>query len=529
MSRLALSLNDRTELHDRLNQVGRVLKLQAVVTWSLRMLVVGLLADCLWLAGARFLPYPARPATLLVVPAVAAILGALAAGLWRTPAVQIARRADRELRLKERLITALELQRTRMGGPLVGLQLRDAVDQLRRVEALEAFPVRLPGRELNLLLALGLVAVALLLAPNPMEQVVRQREQVAVTVRQEAERINKLADELSEMEDPEDFVDIQDVLRSASSTLRERQLGPDEANAALQRLEQQLLAQQDPSTGDLDDTLNSLAGSLASEPTTRDLGTSLARGDIRQAAREMRRLGDEAESMSPQDRSKLARALRQAGNRSSRANQELSQALLSGSDALENGQSGEAQEALGNAADQLDASSSRLRAASQRERALAQLQQSRSSINRSQQAAQSRAGTGQRGQGQQGAGAGAEGMDDFGSASDSGEGDPGSGDRPGGSSAGVGQGSHDEMIYDPMMTVGRPDFVPPPGGFDPNDAFENPDLNSPYGSEAQVPYRQAYAQYQERATQTLQNSYIPAGLKDIVKDYFSSLAPSNNK
>ena len=39
-------------------------------------------------------------------------------------------------------------------------------------------------------------------------------------------------------------------------------------------------------------------------------------------------------------------------------------------------------------------------------------------------------------------------------------------------------------------------------------------------------YKQVYPEYQKKATETLQNTYIPAGLKDIVKDYFSSLAPS---
>src|SRR5207249_9403448 len=94
--------------------------------------------------------------------------------------------------------------------------------QLRRYEALESFPVRLPGRELNMLLGLSLLAIGLVLAPNPMEQTVRQREQVAVTIKQEAERINKLADELAAQEDPEDFADVQDVLRAAAASIGDR-------------------------------------------------------------------------------------------------------------------------------------------------------------------------------------------------------------------------------------------------------------------------------------------------------------------
>ena len=45
---------------------------------------------------------------------------------------------------------------------------------------------------------------------------------------------------------------------------------------------------------------------------------------------------------------------------------------------------------------------------------------------------------------------------------------------------------------------------------------------------AQVSYRQVQARYQEQAVQSLQNNYIPIGLKDLVKDYFSSLSPGQD-
>ena len=79
MSRLALSLSDRTELSERLAQVGRVLKLQSIVTWSLRLLIIGLALDCVWLAGARFLALGTAASGLALARAAAAAntLGAL--------------------------------------------------------------------------------------------------------------------------------------------------------------------------------------------------------------------------------------------------------------------------------------------------------------------------------------------------------------------------------------------------------------------------------------------------------------------
>src|SRR2546423_15214438 len=112
-------MNDRTELFERLGQVGRVLKLQAIVTWSMRLLVIGLALDCLWLTGARFLPYGVKPPLLFIAPAVLAVLGGIVAGAWHLSDQRIARRADRVLGLKERLLTAVELQRHRGIAPLV--------------------------------------------------------------------------------------------------------------------------------------------------------------------------------------------------------------------------------------------------------------------------------------------------------------------------------------------------------------------------------------------------------------------------
>lgn len=520
--RLLASRSDRTELIERLKLIGRVITLQSIVTWAVRGLVLGLLLDCVWLAGARFLPYGVRPPLLLIAPAALALAAGLVGGIRQLSDATIARRADSRLQLKERLITAVELQRQRAGAPLVTLQLHDAVEQLRRFDPLDAFPVRLPGRELNAVALLAVIAVGLIVAPNPMEQTIRQREQVRTTIKQEAERINKLAEELAALEQAEELVDIQEVLRQAGKVVEQRELDAEQAMKSLAELEAKLLASQDQGIGELEDALAALAGTLASEGSTRDLGTSLAKGDYNAAAKEMNRLGQSAANLSPAERAKVARALKQASSRASRADQALAQALAQGGEALEQGQAGDAAQALSRAASQIENASGRLRSAAQRERAISQLQQSRGAINRSVQSAQQRARGG--GQTRPGAGGGDE-SDEFGNMGGDGE-QGGGGDRPGGSAAGTGQGSGDEGFYDPMTTVGRPEVVPGANQFDPNELFENPYASDPEFNEAQVGYKEVYQQYQERATQSLQSTYIPAGLKDLVKDYFSSLSPN---
>ena len=50
-------------------------------------------------------------------------------------------------------------------------------------------------------------------------------------------------------------------------------------------------------------------------------------------------------------------------------------------------------------------------------------------------------------------------------------------------------------------------------------------LPAPEEGRAAVPYRQVYADYAAQAGAALESSYIPLGLKQYVRDYFSSLEP----
>jgi len=50
-------------------------------------------------------------------------------------------------------------------------------------------------------------------------------------------------------------------------------------------------------------------------------------------------------------------------------------------------------------------------------------------------------------------------------------------------------------------------------------------LPAPQGGGAAVPYREVYAEYADQAGAALEGSYIPLGMKQYVRDYFSSLEP----
>ncbi len=67
------------------------------------------------------------------------------------------------------------------------------------------------------------------------------------------------------------------------------------------------------------------------------------------------------------------------------------------------------------------------------------------------------------------------------------------------------------------LDVGREDGEGVPVGDAP--------LPAPESGRANVPYREVYADYAAQAGAALEGSYIPLGMKQYVRDYFSSLEP----
>jgi hypothetical protein len=566
--------SERAELHERLTLIARMIRLQAVATWAVRLIFLGLAINAIWLAGARFFPYIVPTAMLPAIPLALAALGALVLVFWRPDAMRVASLADRRLGLRERITTAIELERrkeapaSQSAALLSDLQLSDAVSHLRQVEPVEAFPIRLTLREVNAALVAVVLVVALAVWPNPMHQTVRQREQTAQTVRQEAERLNRAADQIAAAnadEQSEELRQVEQALRDAAKALEQRAGSNEEALAALAALEQRLQALRAQGSEDMQDALAALAGSMAQDPRTRDAGQSLAKGDFKNAAEQMRQIGQQLDQMSPQERARMARSMRQAGQRAQRANPELGQGLQQAGNAMEQGDSAGAQEGMNQAADALNQASGQLRASSERERAMAQMQQSRSQIGRSaQQGQQARnqqgqnqqgqQGQGQQGQGQgqgqqgqqgqgqgqgqsqqgQGQGQGQQGQGEGqgqGQGEGQGEGqgqggsEQGDGSEAGGSGAGTGSNPSSDAIYDPVFASSRQERLNPDDQFQPEEAIENPNPEDALQNNAQVSYRQVHARYQEQAVQSMENNYIPIGLKDLVKDYFTSLTP----
>ena len=83
-------------------------------------------------------------------------------------------------------------------------------------------------------------------------------------------------------------------------------------------------------------------------------------------------------------------------------------------------------------------------------------------------------------------------------------------------------------IFAPFDRLGRPgdpSYVAGSGGDGQTSQGNNQGPGIDPGS--YVPYSQVYADFYNYALTTLDRSYVPLSVKDFVRDYFSSLDPSN--
>jgi hypothetical protein len=342
---------------------------------------------------------------------------------------------------------------------------------------------------------------------------------------------------------------------------------PDAALNALQDLEEQV---QQMSAGDdqLSASLAAIASALAGDQATQQLADAINTGDMRQISQASKDLAQAVQSMSPQDQQRVAMVMRDAANRAGRVSQSVGNQLQQASNGLQAAaaaaaaqsgdpsQTADGQQADPNgaqaAADALNQLGDNTAAADARQRTASQLESSRNALERALGRTQSRSGSNNSnannsnrsassGQGQQGDQSGSQGQDGTGQGQ---QGDQsGGGTDPGGAGSQNGQGgngndtgqgggystggdpnaqnnggsaSNLDPLYDPQQ-------VPTNGQVSPNESSVNPYTSDSGAGNAQAAPESVQPTYSNRPTQGNDQGSIPLGLRDLVKDYFSSL------
>ncbi|MEZ4708669.1 MAG: hypothetical protein R3A44_15785 [Caldilineaceae bacterium] len=90
-------------------------------------------------------------------------------------------------------------------------------------------------------------------------------------------------------------------------------------------------------------------------------------------------------------------------------------------------------------------------------------------------------------------------------------------------------GREEDQVYAPWArqpTAGEELFIPGQGADQGQSQISTQKDPLPgAAAPALVPYQQVYQQYLDIASQNIEQSEIPAGLRDYVRDYFSQLEP----
>ena len=498
-----------------------------------------------------------------------------------------ARYFDVEFGLQERISTALELMSGRLQThpEIESRQIADALHHARGVNAREAISLDFRPRELLLLgiLLLGLLLEILL----PM--ITGQYPTIAapsVAVEAAAEDVREMIETVAKDTDIDDIDqrELLDSLEIALERLEEEDISEDEAFAIMSQLQQQLEAFEN----ELEDTIeldqSALEASLEALQEFVPPGDSdnelasteaeqLSEG-LQELSQALDQLAQESRQMSQEELQAAADALQQAAEELSQMNPELSQRMQEMAEALREGASDDLQEQLEQVEQQLRQEQQQQQQNQDAQNMLQeqgeQAQESADEIARQQaeqqqlmtdpkqgQSQQSEAGQQQAGRqpisAQQGANQGDQqsdrnrpgtgekaslSRDSRSSGSGAGEGEAsnislsgGAGEDQGADTANRAKGTGEiayEAIYSPSGISGgggneirlrtdASDRVLTEGDFDDN----------PRG-ESRVSYDTVFTDYQNAANRALESDYVPLGLRDVVREYFTSLEPNGS-
>jgi hypothetical protein len=445
--------------------------------------------------------------------------------------MRVARRVDAELGLKERLATALQLE----GGinqptnhptfqpDLIAQQRQDALLTAQAIDSHCAFPLLWLRRSLILAMLFVVVALVMALLPNPMDAVLAERAAVAEAVEEQAKRIETLGEEIEKAQEltPEEREELLRQLAELAEQLHANPGDREEALADLSQVEETLRQKLDPNADARRANLEALAAQLQTL-TGSERGEEVELSD---AAEVLEKLVQELAEMDGAERQALAQALAQTAAQAAQSGDtDLAQALAALAQAAQSGDGDAAAKAAQAAADALAQAQGEMAHQAALQGALSQLQESRRAIAQAGQGSgQGQAAVQGQGQGQPGSAGGTQ-ADALPPAQR-----PGKAGRPQDEGRPAVTGELDQQIYVPWerrqgngeeITITSVDT----GQGEAQVREHEEPLPGALG-QALVPYHEVYYDYLDAANQAMERNYIPPGLEDFVREYFSQLEP----
>lgn len=544
-----------TDLNHQLDGWLRRYRLQRAVRWSVRgaAIALGVALVITLIAVLRGLLLQGEFVMIALGMMLLGVISAAAAGyLWRPDRLTAARWFDRHFGLRERVSTALELaQSDRSSGDLARRQLQDAAATAQRTNASQQLPLRI--KRVDAVLTIGLLVAVMLVAwrGESFFQLAAQTRAVQQTIAAEAAKVEALRQQIAT--DPNlTEAQRQEMLQALQETQRQLKDAQslEQATAVLTRGEKKFEsltnAQAEAQTEGLRQAGQRLAQNEGSP--LQAFGQNLAEGNFLAAAENLRNL--DPSQLSSSEAAALADQLEQAAEALQSSNPELARQLRDAAAAARNGDVQKAQQALDQAAQAMTQAAQQTARSNVARKAAAQLGQGRQRMIAAGRSAQSQSaqgnqsGTGnQSGQGnptQPGSsqsGSSTQSNPNSGAGSGSGKGTGNSGDAQGPEAGGKpidqnnGPGDGGEAPYEPIYAPQRlggneGDTVTLPGsGDNGGDVTGQSGVNPGSDRPSQVPYSQVFAQYANAYRQAIDNGQVPPQMKDLIRQYFSSLEP----
>jgi len=528
-------------LHSHLVRFARRLRLRDGWRLAQRTFWIAGVAALLAQTAGHFWPL-VRLGLWTFLPFLVWLLAVICIALFRPlPMMRVALRVDSELDLRERLSTALALQNLQSAFPpaLVRSQRQDALFAAQNVKSRRDFPLEFFKRPLAAAGAVLAAIVLLAVLPNPMDAVLAQRLAVAQAAKEQAAQVEKAQQAIEAAKEltPEQRQELLRKLAELASLLRNNPGSLEQALADLSTLDQALREKLDPNNGLRAANLESLSAQLqALSGIKKDPSQDQAQA----ATAALAQLASQAQSADAKQRQLSAESLAQmAAQASQSGDAQLAQALSSLAQAIQSGDQQAASAAARAAQQAISQSQAQLSSQAALQKAIDQLQASRQALSQAGQSVAQNQGqapaAGQslaQGQGQ-------------GQGQSQGQGQVGGGGskantlppatrrgkarNPQGNAPLTPASDLPAQVYAPWQrsqSSGGQLFIP--GKDTGQGQTQTTEGNSALPGSTNpslVPYNQVYYLYFNAANQAMQQSYIPPGMLDYIRQYFSQLQP----
>ena len=396
----------------------------------------------------------------------------------------------------ERMITTMELLGKGTQNPVEEMAVADGFAKAKETDFAKLYRMRLPVKVLRVLALVVVLTIGAGFMP------VRRDKDAEVYANAQLERIEQVKAEETPVlskEEKKVFLEAAKALEKDLKTAKTKKAAEEAVREVQQNMKQ--LEKESVSKD-----LKELAETLKQEENTAALSEALEQGDEASISQAMEQLLQKMAAMDKGQAASLAQQLAEAAENIS--DEELQEALKALEEALENGADpSEASEALKNALLSQAQVNSALRSSLQK-------------LNRNvgqQSLAKKVEGEGESTGGE---GQGAEGEGTGGQTTNGGNGGTGTG--TGGQGRGFGH-AEPEKIYT-RSAAGKDGYDAQLKGTDSEEGQTTITEHRTMGQAGtSVPYDTVYGQYRNEAMETLENSSVPYGMRELVSDYFATL------